>query len=260
MNPIRIGLGVSLAVLIAAPARAQEQGAPPAKQTAASAAQTDQQPPPASASNPVRVQVGGRVEAAKLIHMVQPVYPKEVQALHISGTVRLRGLIAKDGSVQQIEYVSGPVELEQAAIDAVKQWKYEPTTLAGKPVAVNTTIDVVFSLDKLPPPPPEMPNDSNTAASAPVATLMGGLELKKTPPPAPAQPPMRIRVGASVQGANLIHRVEPIYPPEVKAVGISGTVILHIMVATDGAVEQVEFVSGPQELMAAAMSAVKQWR
>jgi protein TonB len=60
----------------------------------------------------------------------------------------LHAIISKSGSVQQLEVISGHPLLVQAALDAVRQWKYRPTTLNGEPVEVDTTIDVIFSLNQ----------------------------------------------------------------------------------------------------------------
>jgi protein TonB len=81
---------------------------------------------------------------------VQPVYPSEALKERIAGTVRLHVLVAKDGTIEQIEVISGHPLLLQAALDAVRQWTYQPTLLNGEPVEVDTTIDVGFSLSKSP--------------------------------------------------------------------------------------------------------------
>jgi protein TonB len=83
-----------------------------------------------------------------LINRVTPVYPPLARQTRISGTVRLHALIAKDGTVQQLEVMSGHPLLVQAALDAVKQWRYRPTLLNGEPVEVDTTIDVIFTLNQ----------------------------------------------------------------------------------------------------------------
>ena len=98
------------------------------------------------------IRVGGNVQSARSIKRVPPVYPVEARQAGISGTVRLHVIIAKDGTIDQLELVSGHPLLAQAALDAVRQWTYQPTLLNGKPVEVDTTIDVVFSLN-LPPSP-----------------------------------------------------------------------------------------------------------
>ncbi len=103
-------------------------------------------PPPPPKATPSRIKVGGQVQQANLLRQVQPVYPAIAKTAHVSGTVILRAVIAKDGSIQELQYVSGPALLMRAAMDAVHEWKYRPTMLNGEPVEVDTTIDVVFSL------------------------------------------------------------------------------------------------------------------
>jgi protein TonB len=100
-------------------------------------------PPPKAAS---RIRVGGNVQAAALVNKVTPQYPPIAKTAHVSGTVILHAIIAKDGSIQELQYMSGPPLLMKSAMDAVKEWRYKPTMLNGEPVEVDTTISVVFSL------------------------------------------------------------------------------------------------------------------
>jgi periplasmic protein TonB len=95
-----------------------------------------------------RIRQGGNVTAAKLMNKVQPQYPPLARQTRISGTVRLHAIIGKNGGVEQLEVMSGHPLLVQAALDAVRQWKYQATTLNGEPVEVDTTIDVIFSLNQ----------------------------------------------------------------------------------------------------------------
>jgi protein TonB len=104
--------------------------------------------PPPPKPTQTRIRQGGAVTAASLINRVQPVYPPLARQTRISGTVRLHAIISKSGGVQQLEVLSGHPLLVQAALDAVKQWRYRPTTLNGEPVEVDTTIDVIFSLNQ----------------------------------------------------------------------------------------------------------------
>jgi TonB family protein len=99
--------------------------------------------------NMMRLRVGGNVQAAKIINRVQPVYPIEARRNGIQGTVRLHVILQKDGTVEQLEVVSGHPLLAQAAHDAVRQWRYQPTLLNGQPVMIDTTIDVIFTLNIL---------------------------------------------------------------------------------------------------------------
>jgi TonB family protein len=95
----------------------------------------------------MRIRMGGKVAAGSLADKVPPVYPTEARRQHISGTVRLHAIIAKDGSIKTLEVVSGHPTLIDAARDAVKQWRYRPMLLEGEAVEVDTTIDVIFSLN-----------------------------------------------------------------------------------------------------------------
>ena len=80
--------------------------------------------------------------------------------------------------------------------------------------------------------------------------------VKKKPPP----PPKRIRVGGSVQRANLIRQVRPVYPPLARQARIQGTVKLTAIIAKDGSIQKLEVMGGHPLLIPAALSAVKQWR
>ena len=101
-------------------------------------------PPPKVVQS--RIRQGGNVQQAKLINQIKPNYPPLARQTRISGTVRLHAIIGKDGTVQSLTLESGHPLLVQAALDAVRQWRYQPTLLNGVPVEVDTTIDVVFSL------------------------------------------------------------------------------------------------------------------
>ncbi|MFZ0583616.1 MAG: energy transducer TonB, partial [Candidatus Acidiferrales bacterium] len=89
----------------------------------------------------------GVMEAA-LIHKVLPLYPAIAPAMHLGGTVRLRAIIAADGSVRQINVISGNPLLAQSAVAAVREWRYRPTRLNGEAVEVETLITVNFVLDQ----------------------------------------------------------------------------------------------------------------
>ena len=92
------------------------------------------------------ITVTSAVQAAKLIRKVQPVYPRLAIIARLSGTVRLTGIIGKDGLIQQLQVIDGPPLLVQAAVDAVRQWVYRPTMLNNKPVEVIAPIIVNFTL------------------------------------------------------------------------------------------------------------------
>ena len=98
--------------------------------------------PPKGNKLPLHVSQG--VMEAKLVHRVQPEYPMAARILRISGTVELKARIGTDGSVRELEVVSGNPILARAARDAVQQWQYQPTRLSGQPVEVETYITVTF--------------------------------------------------------------------------------------------------------------------
>jgi TonB family protein len=102
--------------------------------------------PSASSSAPAKVHV--KADALKLVTKVPPNYPVEAKKAKITGTVVLSAIIGKDGTVENLKVVSGPAALQQASLDAVRQWRYEPFLLNGEPVEVETTINIVFTLAK----------------------------------------------------------------------------------------------------------------
>jgi len=101
-------------------------------------------PMPKVVVNKVRVSSG--VAQGLLVRRVKPQYPPLARQARIQGTVVLQAVIGKDGSVQNLRVVSGHPMLTAAAIDAVKQWLYRPYYLNGEPVAVDTQINVNFTL------------------------------------------------------------------------------------------------------------------
>ena len=100
------------------------------------------------ASNSIPTSVPAQKMQNNLITKVPPVYPPEAKAAKIQGKVVLDAVIGVDGHVENLKAVSGPKELQQSALDAVRQWVYKPYTVNGNPVEVTTTINVIYSLAK----------------------------------------------------------------------------------------------------------------
>jgi protein TonB len=92
------------------------------------------------------LRLGGEVLAAKLVKKVIPVYPSLARQVRISGKVELLGVIARDGTIQHLQVVSGHPLLVQAALEAVRQWIYSPTLLNGQAMEVIAPISVNFTL------------------------------------------------------------------------------------------------------------------
>ena len=91
-----------------------------------------------------RISVKGDVMKKKLVHKVTPRYPADAMLQRVMGTVILRVLIGVDGSVRDMQYVSGPRILVQTTMDGVRQYKYRPTAENGQPVEVETTVETEF--------------------------------------------------------------------------------------------------------------------
>ncbi len=95
---------------------------------------------------PKRVNVSQGVAQGLLVHKVVPQYPLVAREAHIQGSVVLQAVIGKDGKINNVQVVSGPAQLAQSAVEAVKQWRYKPYYLNGQPVEVQTLINVNFNL------------------------------------------------------------------------------------------------------------------
>jgi protein TonB len=97
---------------------------------------------------PKRITIGGNVQQAKLVRQPKPVYPPLAKQARISGVVHLAAVISANGTIQDLKVISGHPLLIPAALEAVKQWVYQPTLLNGEPVEVQTQIDVNFTLSQ----------------------------------------------------------------------------------------------------------------
>jgi len=120
-----------------------------------------------------RARVVGNVIAANVISQVEPVYPELARQARIQGVVVLEAEISREGTVENLKVVTGHPLLTQAAIDAVKQWRYKPIMLNGQPVPVVTTITVNFAF----------------SAGGPRVNPFGERGAAPTPPSGPGQRP-----------------------------------------------------------------------
>jgi periplasmic protein TonB len=101
---------------------------------------------PAAPRGPLRVP--SRVVSGMIIEQSLPQYPRIAVVTRTQGTVMLAAVISRTGEIENLRVVSGPAMLQQAALDAVRTWRYRPYLLNGEPVDVETTINVVFKLDE----------------------------------------------------------------------------------------------------------------
>lgn len=189
-------------------------------------AQETPTPVPASAPAPAPVQpkptIRGGIVAGKLIHSVPPVYPEKAKAAGVDGQVVLKGIIGKDGVLRDLQVISGPELLRQAAVDATSHWIYSPYLLNGEPTEVDTTVAVNFNLGR--------------KADGPV------------------------RISGGVEAGLLLSKVQPVYPDAARGTGAQGLVTVRTIIGKDGAVKQATAMSGPEVFRESAVDAVRQWR
>jgi len=168
----------------------------------------------------------------KVVKKVRPVYPAEAKKAGVEGVVTLRATIEKDGSVSNLEVVSGPPQLVKAALDAVRQWRYEPSEKA-----IITDVKINFSLlDK--------------AAAAPQASANRGEAAMTDTHPA-----------EGVTRPQVISKTDPPYTKEAKDAKVQGTVILRITVDANGNVTDAEVEKGLDKgLDENAVNTLKTWK
>jgi TonB family protein len=139
-----------------------------------------------------KVEVPAGVMAGMLLQKTDPVYPPVAQAARIQGTVVLQAAISKTGSVEDLHVVTGQALLQEAALSAVRTWRYRPYLVNGEPVKVQTTINVIFSLGVLsatpaaPAPAAPAPAEPAPAAPAPAMPAPAALASVALTPAAPA--------------------------------------------------------------------------
>ncbi len=95
-----------------------------------------------------RLRVGGHVRAPKLLTQVMPEYPALARQAHIQGQVTIDAVLDEKGNVIEMRVISGPSLLRQAALNALSQWKYEPTYLNEQPISVQLIAEVTFQLSQ----------------------------------------------------------------------------------------------------------------
>jgi TonB family protein len=210
------------------------------------------------ASQPEPVRAKGDIEPPTIIKMVQPTYPEEARKKGIEGIVILEATVDIKGKVQDVKVLKSIPALDQAAIDAVKQWVYEPKMIKGKPMPVVFTVTVRFTLD----------TDKKASKEGVAGGVAGGVEggLKGGVEGGVAG---GVQKGLEAKGAveakgdieppKLLKRIDPIYPEQARKEGIQGDVILEATVDVKGQVQKVKVLESIPALDLAAIDAVKQW-
>ena len=172
------------------------------------------------------VPIKGDIQQPKLIKMVKPVYPEEARKNGVQGVVILEAKIDESGRVIDALVLRSIPQLDQAAIDAVKQWIYEPLVIDGKQRKALFTTTVNFKL-----------SDEDIEKFA-----EGAVKITDAIPP-----------------PRLIRKVSPVYPEAAREAGVEGVVILEARTDTEGRVKNVRILKSVPLLDQAAIDAVKQW-
>lgn len=215
--------------------------------------------------------ISSTIAGTLLVNRVNPKYPPLARQARIQGTVVLKETINKSGDVQNLQLVSGHPMLAPAAIEAVRQWKYQPFVIDGEAVEVSTTVQVNFTLSDKPAPPPDdnmppgagpgeipggVPGDSKSGI------IIGVISILPATAGDADHPPLQRRVFLSPGVAFGLLQSKPTppeYPPDAKAQGIQGAVVLRVEIDKDGNIYDVSALSGGALLHPAAMDAVRLW-
>ncbi len=170
----------------------------------------------------------GPIKPPTLIKQVEPVYPKIAAEARVDGIVILEAMTDITGRVASVKVLRSIPLLDQAAIDAVRQWVYEPMVINGRPREVIFTTTVRFTLDKA---------RSSTATTMQIIPAEGGGTIR------------------------ILNAVAPTYPEEAKKANVDGTVLLEAAVNEKGLVEDVRVLRAVHPALdTAAVAALKEWK
>jgi TonB family protein len=176
------------------------------------------------------VRAVGEIKPPKLIKQVNPVYPEVARKGHVEGVVILEAKADEEGNIVDARILRSIPVLDQAAIDAVKQWKYEPLAIDGKPRKALFTVTVRFMLKE--------GDKAKTLDKFAQGAVKAEGEIK---------PP------------RLIKEVAPVYPEVARVAGVEGVVILSVKADEEGKIVDVMVLRSIPLLDQAAIDAVKQW-
>jgi TonB family protein len=189
------------------------------------------------------------------IKIQKATYPEEAREKQLQGQVWVKFSVAESGDVAGVEAISGDPVLARAALDAAKKWKFKPFIKNGKPIAVTTKIpfDFAFSgtvsdMKEVEPAAQQNPAAGQSSATGEAAN---GAHVAT---------PQRVRVSQGVSTGLLLHKVNPIYPEKARRAYVQGTVVLQAEISKEGRIANLRVISGPEELVPAAVGAVQQWR
>jgi TonB family protein len=208
----------------------------------------------------------------KKIYDVKPVYPPEAKAKGISGIVILEATMNAAGTVTAVKAIKGHELLVPAAIDAVRQWRFEPQP--GMPKRI-MTVTVNFRLDS-------GAKDKGVKGGVPGGVGGGvpggvaggvqggvpggvegakevGVDVDAAKQAEASFPPDAVKVGRGIEPPRKIVDVKPVYPEEAQKAKVQGTIIIELLLGKDGKVQDARVLRSIPELDQAALDAVRQW-
>jgi len=208
----------------------------------------------------------------KKIYDVKPVYPPEAKAKGVSGLVILEATMDAVGTVTDVKALKGHDLLVPAAIDAVRQWRFEPQP--GTPKRI-MTVTVNFRLDSDAKGKGVAGGVPGGVAGGVQGGVPGGVQgggpggvqggvpggvaggvAKQADAPFP---PDAIKVGDDIKPPRKIVDVKPVYPQEAKEAKVEGVVIIEVLLSKDGKVQDARVMRSVEQLDQAALDAVRQW-
>ncbi|MEN6560382.1 MAG: energy transducer TonB [Acidobacteriota bacterium] len=192
--------------------------------------------PPTGGVASAVLKTGEKVKPPKLIKSVRPVYPEIARQAQVEGVVILEATADTQGRVAAVKVLRSIPLLDQAAIDAVRQWVYEPAVVNGKPEPVSFTVTVRFDLDQ---------DKKGAGGAAAAGGAVGGV--------------LQSQAGSNVKPPRLVQEVRPVYPEVARKAGVEGTVIMEATADTYGRVSAVKVLRSIPLLDQAAVDALRQW-
>jgi TonB family protein len=209
----------------------------------------------------------GQLEDSKSLVAIKTqkaVYPMQAQEKQIQGRVLLQVLIDETGNVEKVEAVEGNPVLVDAAVSAMKKWKFKPYIKDGKPVKVNIKLPMDFAFSEKIKDQKEPEDTVSPEANSSQSSINSSAKTQDSSLPTASNAglgvPTRVRISQGVTRGLLIHRVNPVYPPDARRNHVEGKVLLNAVIGTDGSIKNLQVVSGPKELIDSAVGAVQQWR
>lgn len=209
------------------------------------------------------VRIGGGVQEPKKIKDVRPVYPPIALSARVQGIVIMEIVIDTEGAVFDAKVLRPVALLDQAALDAVREWRFMPTELNGQRVPVIMTVTMTFRLDEDGSPLNAVPAPRlQEMTASELAAYQQGLAaaaLANRPAPTWTEGDPPLRIGGHIKEPKKIKDVRPVYPDIALTARVQGIVILEIQIDRDGRVSNAKVIRPVALLDDAALDAVMQW-